>query len=82
MFVQLKSPQALVDAMTRAGVSVRQLAAAAGVTHGTIGHLRTGKNTATTAAVAAKIAAALDVKVTDLFTLRDAHLLRSFVATK
>ncbi|MFG1793948.1 helix-turn-helix domain-containing protein [Nocardia sp. NPDC049149] len=64
---RLASQTALRDAMTTQGLSVRQLADRAGCGKSIIGLLRSGARRSCSPELAAKIAAALDIPVFELF---------------
>ncbi|GAA5087251.1 helix-turn-helix transcriptional regulator [Nocardia iowensis] len=64
---QLSTRTALRDAMTAEGLSVRQLAKRAGCGKSIIGLLRSGARRSCSPELAAKIAAALDIPIHELF---------------
>lgn len=73
--LKLRSPEKLRACMDKQKSSVRKLAAAADSSPARIAQLASGKYQSTAAETALKIAAALDVEVTDLFYFPDAEAL-------
>ena len=59
-FMQLRSRRALADYIDIAGVSERQLARSAGLSHSTVNHLVTGRGTSCSLRTAVAIERALD----------------------
>lgn len=68
---QLRTPDALRDAMTAKRLTVRQLADRAGCGKTMIGFLRSGARRSCSPELAAKIAAALDIPISELFPRRE-----------
>ncbi|WP_134741118.1 helix-turn-helix transcriptional regulator [Nocardioides sp. 503] len=65
--MQLSSPEMLAATIRRRGLSLSDLARQSGCSKSMVGHLVTGHKTACSPALAARIAAALDVPLELLF---------------
>lgn len=68
--IRLKDHTILATLMDTHGITVRELAAQTGVSHSTIGHLRSGKRTTTNPTVAKHISTLLKQPLTDLFFVK------------
>jgi transcriptional regulator with XRE-family HTH domain len=65
--MQLRSREALIICLEATGMSERQLARVAGLSHATVNHLVTGRRTGCTLSTARAIEAALGVAAGTLF---------------
>ena len=74
--VRLHSAQSLAAWMTFRDISVRDLALRTGVSRSTIGHLRSGRRSTCSPALAKRIAKVLDVPVSALFAPRALRVAR------